>query len=112
MRVVETWTTAQVRSLRDITPTIRLFELVPADGTPAQIPLGGHLNVTVMIGERADTRSYSLIGPPLPDAYRIAVKRNPESRGGSAYMWSLAEGAQLTISSPRSHFAVDFGRPD
>ena len=84
MRVVETWTTAHVRSARNITPTIRLFELVPADGTPAQIPLGGHLNVTVMIGERADTRSYSLIGPAMPDAYRIAVKRTQESRGGSA----------------------------
>jgi ferredoxin-NADP reductase len=112
MRVVETWTTAHVRSACNITPTIRLFELVPADGTPAQIPLGGHLNVTVMIGERADTRSYSLIGPALPDAYRIAVKLNPESRGGSAYMWSLKEGSQLTISSPRSHFDIDFGRPD
>lgn len=112
MRVVEIWTTAHVRSLRDITPTIRLFELVPADGTPAQIPLGGHLNVTVMIGDRADTRSYSLIGPAVPDAYRIAVKRNPESRGGSAYMWSLREGSQLTVSSPRSHFEIDFGRPD
>ena len=54
----------------------------------------------------------ALIGPPLPDAYRIAVKRNPESRGGSAYMWSLTEGAQLTVSSPRSHFDVEFGRPD
>jgi ferredoxin-NADP reductase len=112
MRVVETWTTAHVRSVRDITPTIRLFELVPADGTPAQIPLGGHLNVAVMIGERADTRSYSLIGPAMPDAYRIAVKRSPDSRGGSAYMWSLKEGSQLTISSPRSHFDIDFGRPD
>ena len=112
MRVIETWTTARVRKAHDITPTIRLFELVPTEGSPAQIPLGGHLNVTVMIGERADTRSYSLIGPALPDAYRIAVKRNPESRGGSAYMWSLREGSQLTVSSPRSHFDIDFGRPD
>lgn len=112
MRVIETWTTARVRKTRDITPTIRLFELVPAEGSPAQIPLGGHLNVTVMIGARADTRSYSLIGPAMPDAYRIAVKLNPESRGGSSYMWSLREGSQLTISSPRSHFDIDFGRPD
>jgi hypothetical protein len=35
MRVVETWTTARVRSVRDITPTIRLFELVPAHGIRA-----------------------------------------------------------------------------
>ena len=112
MRVVETWTTARVRSARDVTPSIRLFELVPAEGSPAQIPLGGHLNVTVMVGDRADTRSYSLIGPALPDAYRIAVKLSPESRGGSAYMWSLKPGAQLSISSPRSHFGIDFDRPD
>ncbi|MGV3634517.1 MAG: PDR/VanB family oxidoreductase [Pseudorhodoplanes sp.] len=112
MRVIETWTTARVRKAHDITPTIRLFELVPADGSPAQIPLGGHINVTVMIGERADTRSYSLIGPAMADAYRIAVKLSPESRGGSSYMWSLREGSQLTISSPRSHFDIDFGRPD
>ena len=112
MRVIETWTTAHVRAVRNITPTIRLFELVPADGSPAQIPLGGHLNVSVMIGDRADTRSYSLIGPAKPDTYRIAVKLNPESRGGSAYMWSLKEGSQLTVSSPRTHFSIDFGRPD
>ena len=112
MRVVETWTTARVRSVRDVTPTIKLFELVPAEGSPAQIPLGGHLNVTVMIGERADTRSYSLIGPASPDAYRIAVKLNRESRGGSAYMWTLKPGAQISISSPRSHFGIDFDRAD
>ncbi len=112
MRIIETWTTARVRRVRNITPTIRLFELVPADGSPAQIPLGGHLNVTVMVGERADTRSYSLIGPAMPDAYRIAVKLSPESRGGSAYMWSLQEGTQLSISSPRSHFDIEFRRPE
>jgi vanillate O-demethylase ferredoxin subunit len=112
MRYADTWTPARVRALRDLTPTIRLFELVPDDGSPASIPLGGHIDVGVMIGDRADTRSYSLIGPPQPDAYRIAVKRSAESRGGSAYMWSLAEGARLTVSRPRSHFEVDFGRPD
>ena len=112
MRYADTWTIARVRALRDLTPTIRLFEIVPNESSPAQIPLGGHINVTVMIDGRADTRSYSLIGPASPEAYRIAVKLNPESRGGSAYMWSLTEGAQLTVSRPRSHFHVDFGRPD
>ena len=36
MRVIETWTTAQVRAVRNVTPTIRLFELVPAEGSPAR----------------------------------------------------------------------------
>lgn len=112
MRVLESWTTAQVRTARNLTPTIRLLELTPAEGNPALVPLGGHINVSVMIGGRADTRSYSLVGPSSPEAYRIAVKLNPESRGGSAYMWSLREGSSLTLSSPRSHFDIDFGRPE
>jgi vanillate O-demethylase ferredoxin subunit len=94
-----------------ITPTIRLFELEP-DGGAAAYPLGGHLDVGVLIGGKPDTRSYSLIGPPTPGRYRIAVKLHPDSRGGSAYMWSLAEGARLRISSPRTDFQIDFGRPD
>lgn len=112
MRYADTWTSARIRSRRDVTPTIRLFEIVPDRGSPSAIPLGGHINVGVLIDGRADTRSYSLIGPPQPDAYVIAVKRTAESRGGSAYMWSLPDNAAVTLSSPRSHFHVDFGRPD
>ena len=112
MRIADTWTTARLRKLRDLTPTIRLFEIEPEHGHPSNIPLGGHINVAVEINGNVNTRSYSLIGPPLSDAYRIAVKLRPDSHGGSIYMWSLKEGAQLTVSNPRSHFHVDFGRPD
>lgn len=112
MRLAETWTGAHVRSVRQITPRIRLFEIVPDAGSPATIPIGGHINVAVMLGDRSDTRSYSLIAPASPDAYRIAVKLHPDSRGGSAYMWSLQEGARLTVSSPCTDFRIDYGRPD
>ncbi len=41
MRVIETWTTAHVRRARNITPTIRLFELVPAEGSPHRFRSAG-----------------------------------------------------------------------
>ncbi|WP_244433890.1 PDR/VanB family oxidoreductase [Azospirillum sp. B506] len=68
--------------------------------------------MTVRIGERPDTRSYSVVGPCRDSVYRIAVKRMPQSRGGSAYLWSLAPGARLSITPPRNLFPLAHGRPD
>ena len=57
-------------------------------------------------------RNYSAVVLGTDGLYRIAVKRLPESRGGSAYMWSLLPGAQLTISTPGNHFELRRGRPE
>jgi len=35
-----------------------------------------------------------------------------DTRGGSACMWSLVAGAQLTISTPGNHFELRRGRPE
>lgn len=110
MRYAETWSEARVRSVTGITPSIRLFEIEPAGATPTSFPLGGHINVAVLIDGKPDTRSYSLIG--APGCYRIAVKLLPEGRGGSSYMWSLAPGARLSVSNPSTNFEVEYGRPD
>ncbi len=40
------------------------------------------------------------------------VKRLPDSRGGSAYMWSLLPGGKLLISTPGNHFELRRGRPE
>jgi dimethylamine monooxygenase subunit B len=106
------WTDAHVRATRDVTPTVRLFEIVPDHAAPMRYPAGSNINVGVIINGRPDTRSYSLVGEPGTDCYRIAVKRVPESRGGSAYMWSLPQGSRLMITDPESHFELDYGRPD
>jgi ferredoxin-NADP reductase len=65
-----------------------------------------------MIGDRPDVRSYSVVGPCADGVYRIAVKRLEASRGGSAYMWSLAAGSRLPHSAPGNHFGLALGRPD
>lgn len=68
---------------------------------------GSHLKVAAP----GETRSYSIF-ETTPDGYRIAVKRLPESRGGSDYMHSLQEGAHLQIAGPFNHFALRLGAPD
>ncbi|MEJ1156799.1 PDR/VanB family oxidoreductase [Prosthecomicrobium sp. N25] len=104
------WRDARLIATRDLTPDIRLFEIEPAGPFVAPTP-GSHVNVTVRIGERADMRSYSTVGPCRDGRWRIAVKRLPESRGGSAYMWTLAPGARMTVSTPGNHFELGRDRP-
>jgi len=40
------------------------------------------------------------------------VKRLRDSRGGSAFMWGLRPGAQLTVSTPGNHFELSRGREE
>ncbi len=111
MRFALEWQDARLRAVRDVAADIRLFEIEPA--APAKPPApGSHISVAVTIDGRADTRCYSLIGTAEDGAYRIAVKRLTESRGGSAYMWSLSPGARLRISDPQNLFELTLGRPD
>lgn len=111
MRNNQRWIQAVVQSIRDLSPTIREFTLVPAEPPLAYTP-GSHLSVNVQIGGRPETRFYSLVGTPMKDAYRIAVKLVPDSRGGSRYMWSLPVGGRLDISEPNNHFELDFNAPE
>jgi vanillate O-demethylase ferredoxin subunit len=105
------WRSAKLRSVRDLTSDIRLFEIEPSGEFVVPTP-GSHINVTVQIGQRPDVRSYSVVGPCTDGIYRIAVKLLGDSRGGSAYMWSLSPGANLTISTPGNHFYLSRGRPE
>jgi vanillate O-demethylase ferredoxin subunit len=105
------WRSAKLRSVRDLTPDIRLFEIEPSGEFVAPTP-GSHINVIVQIGQRSDVRSYSIVGPCTDGIYRIAVKLLGDSRGGSAYMWTLAPGANLTISTPGNHFGLSRGCPE
>ena len=105
------WGEGVVRATRDLSPDIRSIEIAPASGFVSPSP-GSHVNVGVMIGDRPDVRSYSIVGPCADGVYRIAVKRLKELRGGSAYMWSLAPGARLSVSAPANHFELGLGRPE
>jgi len=105
------WRRGRLREVRDLSPDIRLFEIEPAGDFVAPTP-GSHFNIGVQINGRPDIRNYSAVVFGSDGLYPIAVKRLPDSRGGSAYMWSVLPGAHLTISTPGNHFELRRGRPE
>ena len=111
MRAESTWTDAVVRATRDVTPTIRQIEFAP-EGDQVGWTAGSHIDIGVMVDGRAETRSYSLVGEPDEGYYRVAVKREEQSRGGSRFMWSLKPGSRLSVSAPKNLFELQVGRPE
>jgi vanillate monooxygenase ferredoxin subunit len=112
MRFQEIWGPATVIATRDVAPRIREILIRPDQFSPAGYPVGSHIKVGVTIDGRPDVRSYSLVGEADPHLYRIAVRLAEDSRGGSRYMWSLAEGARLNITAPASLLQIDWQRQD
>ncbi|WRZ89424.1 PDR/VanB family oxidoreductase [Streptomyces sp. NBC_01007] len=88
-----------------------------ADGVLAlslRHPLGAELpswepgaHIDVVLGPELE-RQYSLCGDPADrGAWRIAVLREPEGRGGSAYVHEqLGEGDKVRVRGPRNHFTL------
>jgi len=111
MRAESTWTDAVVRATRDVAPNIRQIEFAPERGQVVWTA-GSHIDIGVMVDGRADTRSYSLVGEPDAGCYRVAVKREEQSRGGSRFMWSLKPGSRLSVSAPKNLFELQVGRPE
>jgi ferredoxin-NADP reductase len=115
MRNNQQWHPATVRAHRDLSATVREFEIRPEGGVKPW-SVGSHLNVRIEVAGRDETRSYSLVGlpsaPAARDVYRIAVKLAQPSRGGSRYLWSLETGDELHIGEPNNHFELGFGAPE
>ena len=107
------WRAARVESLRDITPTVREFTLRPQDAhdVSADWSPGSHIEVELLRDGRPIRRSYSLVGQPDGECFRIAVKRLDAGQGGSRAMWQLAVGDRLQVNGPRNHFGLDLQAP-
>ena len=112
MRFIETWMQATLVATRDLTSGIREFLLRPDEFAASSYAVGSHIQVGVTVDGQPETRSYSLVGEADPQGYRIAVRRAPDSRGGSRYMWSLAPGARLTVTRPAALVQLDWTRKD
>ncbi|WP_446680217.1 PDR/VanB family oxidoreductase [Amycolatopsis pithecellobii] len=97
----------RVEARRHAASGVLELELASPDGTllPAWEP-GAHIDVRVGDGEY---RQYSLCGPPgSRQAWRIAVLREPDGRGGSQWLHDAVNtGDTLEIRGPRNHFRLE-----
>jgi ferredoxin-NADP reductase len=99
----------RVAAIQDETEEIKSFRLTPVSGKPLPpFTPGAHISVQIPDGL---TRQYSLCNAANDTtAYHIAVKREPESRGGSRAMHErVGEGDVLAIAPPRNHFPLERG---
>lgn len=97
----------QIVNIRLEAPDICSLTLRPLDHTlsTTTIAAGAHIDLHLAHGL---VRSYSLTNPGDAQSYRIAVKLDPKSRGGSRHVHQqLRIGQCLEISPPRNHFSLD-----
>ncbi|MEU4286850.1 PDR/VanB family oxidoreductase [Kribbella sp. NPDC026596] len=104
--VAETTIPLRVKSTRQVSVGVTELLLVADDASelPSWAP-GSHIDVQVRPGL---VRQYSLCGDPEDRSqWRIAVLREPESRGGSiALCERIQSGDVLTATAPRNHFPL------
>ena len=95
-KVVRKWTEAT---------DIAGLELESISGQLPPFQPGAHIDIHLPNGL---VRQYSLTnGPEEVDSYRIGVKREPESSGGSSLLHdTVREGDVLAISEPRNNFPL------
>jgi tetrachlorobenzoquinone reductase len=92
-------------------PGIHLFDFRHPQGEAlAPYAPGAHVDVHLQ-GDLV--RQYSLVDPAGDDpVYRVAIKRDPRSRGGSAAAHErLRVGDLLPVSAPRNLFPLDESAP-
>ncbi|WP_211349244.1 PDR/VanB family oxidoreductase [Nocardioides litoris] len=85
--------------------SLRLARIESDGPLPAWEP-GAHIDVYVPDGS---TRQYSLCGDPRDlSSWQVAVLREPEGRGGSAYLHDeLRVGDRLKVTRPKQSFALE-----
>jgi ferredoxin-NADP reductase len=97
-----------VQSAVEAADGIVRLRLVSPDGKPLpRWTPGSHIDVEC--GDTGLSRQYSLCGDPADaGVFEIAVLKETEGRGGSAWMHANAvAGARLRIRGPRNHFRMN-----
>ncbi|WP_370484959.1 2Fe-2S iron-sulfur cluster-binding protein [Mycobacterium sp. pUA109] len=98
--------TLTVDQLGYIADDVVSLTLVDPDGhpLPAWEP-GAHIDVLL---DNSMVRQYSLCGEPRDrQRWRVAVRRDPDGRGGSVYLHChMAAGARVRVRGPRNAFPL------
>lgn len=100
----------RVVAVQQTTPLIKRFTLEALDGSALPAFTGGsHILVQMQDKLQHYTNAYSLMSNPADTQnYQIGVRREDNSRGGSAFMHEQVEvGSELLISVPCNLFPLD-----
>jgi len=109
MRATTDWRKAQVKSTEIIAKGVRKLTFV-VDGDLNPFDAGSHTNIRVEINGTPTVRTYTCL-PGEPGTLNIAVKSHPQSRGGSRFMWTLAQGDEVELSAPENRFELSWNAP-
>ncbi|WP_095155132.1 PDR/VanB family oxidoreductase [Pseudomonas sp. Irchel 3E13] len=95
----------RIAAIRELTPVIREYRLEALTGELPGFSAGSHVQVHLPNGRR---NAYSLLGDPADRRqYRIAVRHQDASRGGSRFIHQeMNAGDQLAISAPANLFPL------
>ena len=107
-----------ISDIRVETPLIRSLGLQAPDGSPLP-PFSPGAHLQVRIPGLADARCYSLVtfAPEAtcfdtPQAYRLGVRIEADSSGGSRFMHGLRVGDTLTVTGPKNDFPLHAAKAD
>ncbi|HGW4499804.1 TPA: 2Fe-2S iron-sulfur cluster-binding protein [Pseudomonas aeruginosa] len=95
----------RVAAIRELTPVIREYTFEALAGALPGFSAGSHVQLHLPNGRR---NAYSLLGDPTDTRqYRIAVRHQDGSRGGSRYLHQgLKVGDRLRLSPPANLFPL------
>lgn len=104
--------TLNVIDIQAVAPGIRALTLASPDGA-ALPPFSAGAHLKIAIPGQAQPRCYSLVclddessSFTAPSVYRLGVRLEEPSTGGSCYMHQLAVGDVLNTQAPRNDFAL------
>ncbi len=99
----------RVAAVRQLTPLVREFTFEAEGGALPGFSAGSHVVVHMPAAGRTLRNAYSLLGDPADaQRYRIAVRLQEDSRGGSRFMHEqVAAGDRLQLSPPANLFGLN-----
>jgi len=100
----------KVSAVEQVAPSIREYTFTAADQKLSSFSPGAHVVVEMASNDKTYRNAYSLLSDPLDTSnYRIAVRLQDKSRGGSAFMHEQVKvGDEMRISPPSNLFAPDW----
>ncbi|MQB40977.1 PDR/VanB family oxidoreductase [Rhizobium sp. ICMP 5592] len=100
------WRKARVIEARTIAEDVRAVTFA-IEGLPAGFDPGSHTNIRVRINGELAIRTYTVLPGPH-GTLSIAVKRHPNSRGGSVFIWQLQPGDETELTEPENRFELSW----